>query len=383
MHIFEVIEASSNSVLRANQVWHHNLYEPLLELGHNVLLFPSGQGWQAMWRHDTNLRSLFSQNLLDVFRREHSRQPFDMFFAYLMDGMVEPGVIDEIRKTGVPTCNFSCNNTHQFDLVDEISLHFDYNLHSEKDAAQKFKSIGANAVWFPMAANPRYYHPYDVPRTIDVSFVGQCYARRPYFIGHLLENQINVQVFGPGWKPKQDKLILRRPVRWARRTGLLIKAILARSAQTRYTISARVADLDRRGQLQEKYPSHLHPPVSDEEMIRTYSQSKISLGFLEVYDQHNPSALVKQHLHLREFEAPMSGALYLTGWCEELEDFYEPDVEILIYRNEHEMLDKVRHYLAHPEDAERVRQAGHQRAIREHTYHRRFELLFQQIGLVR
>ena len=77
----------------------------------------------------------------------------------------------------------------------------------------------------------------------------------------------------------------------------------------------------------------------------------------------------------------MSGALYCTGYTEELAEFFEPDKEVLVYRNQHELLDKVRYYLAHPDQAERVRQAGRTRALRDHTYHRRFEMLFREINL--
>jgi spore maturation protein CgeB len=88
-----------------------------------------------------------------------------------------------------------------------------------------------------------------------------------------------------------------------------------------------------------------------------------------------------QHLHLREFEAPMSGALYCTGYMDELAELFEPDKEVLVYRNQHELLDKVRYYLAHPDLAEQVRQAGKKRALAEHTYAIRFRQLFKTIGL--
>ena len=47
--------------------------------------------------------------------------PFDfLFFAYVVDGMLDPAVIAEIRRAGVAAVNFSCNNCHQFHLVREI-----------------------------------------------------------------------------------------------------------------------------------------------------------------------------------------------------------------------------------------------------------------------
>jgi len=43
----------------------------------------------------------------------------------------------------------------------------------------------------------------------------------------------------------------------------------------------------------------------------------------------------------------------------------------------------VRYYLAHPVQAEQIRQAGRKRTLRDHTYQRRFAQLFERIGLVR
>ena len=137
---------------------------------------------------------------------------------------------------------------------------------------------------------------------------------------------------------------------------------MARSAQAQYAASAQLADHDFRRSLAALFPDNVNPPVSDEALIALYSRSHVSLGFLEVYDQHDPSRTVKRHLHLREFEAPMSGALYCTGYTDELAEMFEPDKEVVVYRNQYELLDKVRYYLDHPRQAERMRQSGDQRA---------------------
>ena len=199
MRIFEALSAPATGV-RQSTIWLRNLYEPLLELGHEVFL----------WRFEASRSRDWSDLLSDAFHCEHARKPFDLFFSYFQDGMVEPAAILEIRKTGVPTCNFSCNNTHQFHLVEKLSPVFDYNLYAERDAGAKFERIGARGVWFPMAANPRYYKPYDVPRTIDVSFVGREYAKRYLYIRHLLQNDVNAHVYGPGWRRDDGLTAVRR-----------------------------------------------------------------------------------------------------------------------------------------------------------------------------
>jgi hypothetical protein len=140
-------------------------------------------------------------------------------------------------------------------------------------------------------------------------------------------------------------------------------------------------DHDFRRSVAARFPAAMHPPLTDGELIALYSRSHISLGFLEVYDRHDPGRAVTRHLHLREFEAPMSGALNCTGYMDELAEMFEPDKEVLTYRNQDELLEKVRYYLAHPAQADQVRQAGRRRALSDHTYRARVQSLSGAIGL--
>jgi spore maturation protein CgeB len=326
-----------------------------------------------------NRQARFSSRLLEAFMREHARRPVDLFFAYLFDHMVDPQVIDEIRRRGVPTCNFSCNNVHQFHLVDGLAPHFDYSLHAERAVRDKFLAIGANPIWWQMGSNPKYFRPCDMKRTIPVSFAGANYALRAKYIAHLLRAGVNVHAYGPAWvhgSSTQLRAVLKRYV-------LAFKSLATPSVEERRKASCALADHDERRSLSKLFPSQVHPAVTDEGIVQLYSRSHISLGFLEVYDRHEAGAPVLKHLHLREFEAPMCGALYCTGYSDELAEFFVPDREVIVYRDPDELLDKVRHYLANAEAGERIRRAGHQRALRDHTSHERFKSLFRTIGLER
>ena len=116
MRIFQILGATTNAAVPGNRVWLRYLHESLIEMGHDVVLFPTDEGRRAMVTDDAGLRADYSHLLAEAFREEHARRPVDLVFAYLMDGMVEPAAIDEIRAVGVPACNFSCNNIHQFHL---------------------------------------------------------------------------------------------------------------------------------------------------------------------------------------------------------------------------------------------------------------------------
>ena len=111
-----------------------------------------------------------------------------------------------------------------------------------------------------------------------------------------------------------------------------------------------------------------------------YSRSKISLGFSVVGDTHQTGASIKQ-IRLRDFEAPMSGAFYMVENMEELVEFFEIGKEIVCYDDKADLLEKVRYYLAHDSERERIRRAGLLRARRDHSWHERFTAVFKTIGL--
>jgi hypothetical protein len=378
LRILLLLAASTNDAVRQNTVWRRNFYDTLCGMGHDVVLLPAEEGRRAMSSASAETRHRFSDAVLARFNREQRKQPFDLFFGYLMDGMIEPSIIDEIRRCGVPTCNFSCNNVHQFDLVDGLSSHFDFNLHSERDVGDKFRRVGATPLWWPMASNPQFAHPVDVAPRLGASFVGGNYGLRSDYALHLLDNGIDLHLFGPGWTLQNRIARVKRRLRRDLTVGAAVSASTVRSQAA---LTARAARIDMGRRLAWDYARNVHDPISDEEMIGLYSASRVSVGFLEVFDRHDPSGPVMQHLHLREFEAPMSGALYLTNYSDELAEMFVPDEEVLVWRNRHELLEKARYYGEHPAAGAKVRQAGRERALACHTYQRRFEQLFDAIGL--
>jgi spore maturation protein CgeB len=77
----------------------------------------------------------------------------------------------------------------------------------------------------------------------------------------------------------------------------------------------------------------------------------------------------------------MCRTCYLTGHNDEIEECYVIGKEIDTYSDESELIDKTRFYLAKPAAAEMLRAAGYHRALRDHTWKRRFEELFRKTGL--
>jgi len=371
MNIILVYSPAGNDAVPNSMTWYKNLCEPLIDLGHNVIQVRLDIIEKSfnLKKSSPQFRTKFSEYLLDLVKKENQNQNIDLFFSYLMDVNIYPKVVSEIKKIGIPTANFSCNNIHQFYLTEEIAPFFDFNLHAEKEAKSMFQNIGANPIWFPMAANPKYYKQINTSFKYDVSFIGSEYAKRSNYIGNLLKNGVDVDVFGPGWKKKKTiKNIYKAS-----------KMLFSSNSEKQASYSAELNQHFYVANLIRKYSSNFNLPVSDLEMISIFNQSKISLGFLEVFLNHDSSSLPLVHIHLREFEAPMCGALYMTTYCDELTEFYEPDKEIVLYRNNQELLDKVQFYLKNEKAASKIRELGYKRAQSEHTCQKRLKEVLEKI----
>jgi spore maturation protein CgeB len=108
--------------------------------------------------------------------------------------------------------------------------------------------------------------------------------------------------------------------------------------------------------------------------------SKISLGFTKVGQTHLSDQPIKQ-VRLRDFEAPMSGAFYLVEHCDELEQFFIPNQEVVCFSDKNELIEKARYYLKHESEREKIRRAGQKRAQEEHSWQKRFTDAFKIMGM--
>jgi spore maturation protein CgeB len=357
MRIFYAAANSPNPLFRSN-LWRANLRDSLAKLNHEIVEFQFDleRTFQHLDPADAAQAEFIRQNrprlsdaLLQQIQKAHSGRPIDLFFSYFYDACVEPDAIRQISSMGIVTANWFCNGAHQFRLVSEIAPVYNFSLVPEKFRLSDYRSIGANAIYCQEAANPDIYFPQAEPELYEAGFVGQAYGERPSLIEWLVSHGIEARVWGSGWEHFQK----RRPSLWPARWKQISPAI----------------------------PSRLIGGVlSDQDVVRTFHRTKVNLGFAACWTEEGATERITQ-IRLRDFEVPMSGAFYLTEYQDELRDFFEIDSEIVCYRNREELLDKVRFYLGHPDLRIKIRQAGRERCLREHTWEKRFQKAFQEMGL--
>ena len=267
------------------------------------------------------------KNKIDAWMSEAKA---DMIFMYVSGELVEPDILASLRHYHVPMVNLALNDKEHFVSkirfgrsfgARDICRHFDLCWTSTEDALEKYRVEGAWPIYLPEGANPDIHKPYDTEKTIDVSFVGQCYGNRKAVIDELAKRGITVETYGFGWPGG---------------------------------------------------------PLNVDDMIKLYSKSKINLGFGGV-EGHPGTFCLKG----RDFEIPMSGGLYLTENHPELANAFQPGKEILSYSGLDDLENKIRYYLDHPDEAEAIRKRGHERAISEHTWEARFDKILRILNILK
>jgi len=365
--------SANNQAIPNSKVWINNLQRGLNALEVEVLLpsFDTQRHLQECMGRTAGIkaqeaRELYSELFIQDVSRYHQERGLDLVVAYVWSAHLLPQAIQQVRSLGIPAVLFYCNAAHQFHLVEEIAPYFDVCMVPEHQALSKYRSVGAHPIHIQMAADPEMYRPYETRRLYDVTFVGQRYLNRLDYVAYLAWHGIDVRVWGPGWRELTDYVnTLPRRRRMRRHIG-----DAKRSLQRFLHLKPKTlpSPYDRFGGV-----------LTDEAMARLPSQSHISLNISEVQDQLTGE--IKRHIRLRDFEIPMSGGLMMTGYQEELNLYYEIGKEIICYDSPEELLEKCRYYLKHDSAAEAIRQAGHQRARRDHTWANRFLQLFDYMGL--
>jgi spore maturation protein CgeB len=290
----------------------------------NVAFEPAPKRFSSAYRRRMNKHLLFTLRNWIAQDRPH------FIFFYGSGESLHPQALAHLRASGIPLVNVSFNDREHFVGkvrgglamgARDICQHFDIWWTSTESALPKLVAEGACPVYLPEAANPALHRPFpDESYRYDVSFVGARYGIREETIRWLADQGVTVQVWGSGWP-----------------AGAL----------------------------------------SGEEMVRTYSRSRINLGFATVA-AHDDIFCLKG----RDFEVPMSGGLYLTQHHAELSRFFEVGQEVVTWRNRNELLRSIRRLLAAPGEAESIRKAARKRSLAEHSWTHRFETLFELLGLL-
>jgi spore maturation protein CgeB len=218
-------------------------------------------------------------------------------------------------------------------------------------------------------------NPTQQPQT-DFSFVGSILANRDFhterenLIKQLVE-ETNIEIWANIQKPS---------IRQICRTNLRQVAYEAiRSLQSQgihISIFEKLPNISKISKLNSRpvqsrfidpqIAKRAKPPVFGLEMYQQLHNSKLTLNTHIDVSSHSAS-------NMRLFEATGVGTSLLTDWKENLPEFFDPELEVVTYRNVEECIEKVNYLLEHETERKAIAAAGQRRTLKDHTVKQRVE----------
>ncbi len=334
------------------------------------------------WRQQTWSRAI------DEIANCHRQRSIDLFLSYLYPKQVSPEAVAQIQAMGIPCINFFCDNIREYHTIpDEFSV-FDLNWVPEKAALTLYEQRGFPHIHLPM---PMWVEP--KLRTVSekenygVTFIGSKDAQREALFAEAIRLGADIELRGKGWGGSEAETEAEENISKASTQSIAqrpLPILLKRQYQfiqeqgvTAFwrKMTARL----RKPQPDAIFEPFIQPAPSNAEYINMCQQCRIFLGVTRYPSFRYPFSKPNTYARLREIEAPMLGACYLTEWAEELEDLYEIGQEIETYRDAEEMVEKIKRLEADPALRRQLRISGQKRALNEHNIGHSLEKIIQRL----
>ena len=336
IHTFAFVPIGAGGVESHRMAWQRDLLTDLHELGpvSHFNYGAEGYRWQEFrYGGPSGLRRREDMNaaFLEAVRAAHQKRRIDWLFAYTVGIELMPSTVSKLtQEFGIPSACMCLDDKQMFDGktigdyrsgMADIAEQFDVAWTSARVACEWYLVEGSRPLYMPEGADASHYHPMSTERDIPVSFIGNAYGFRKSVIAFLRAHDVPIVPFGASWG-----------------TGF----------------------------------------VPDDEQLRIINRSVINLGMGGIRASEELT-----NLKARDFEIPLAGGgVYLTSFNPDLAMHFRIGEEILCYRNRDEMLELIRYYLAHPEEAREIASRGRERCVAEHRWLHRYQKLCRVFGIL-
>lgn len=305
-----------------------------------VVEFRNWKGSYGQWYWDEHGRvrvydpaivALNDQSLLSQIEAALQEGPIDLLLGQMWANYLSKEALAKVRSYGIPVINISMDDrlpdnwrTQRGTRLGAVGLApvTDLVLTTSSETCSWYGVEGCPAIFWPLASDPDVFNPgAGTRRDIDVLFIGNKYGIRERIIRALNMSGIHVECYGAGWP---------------------------------------------------------NGPATAEQSASLFKRARIVLGVGTVGYCDDVFTL-----KLRDFDAPMSGALYLTHRCADLGRLYEEGKDIECYSGAEECSRKIYYYLSHPDELVKIAASGHAKAVARDTWISRLRETFVKLGLLK
>ena len=385
--LLSCLQAHKAHPISAYKFWESNFKNGIEEAGHEWVEVPEVDWAEALTYTEVTDRKRWRERtwskVMEAVRRLQRNNAIDLFLGYLYPGMVEPAAIKEMQRMGIPCVNFFCDNVREFARVPVEYRPFDLHWVPEFEALPMYRAAGLKAVHAPMPAwIPPELRSGTASENSKVLFIGSVDPLRRLLLSRAIELGAPISIGGAGWQsgeqPRVQQTQRSGGISWRLKNQWDFLKTRGINEWCR-----KLDSLVRPPPFGEIPESHLIPTISNADYISLTRESSVTLGINRVPTFRRSWRTPLIYSRLRDIEAPMLGACYLTEWTAGVEELYDVGREIETYRTAEELVDKVNGLQSDPAKRARLRQAGQRRALTDHTVARSLQKVTECLGLNR
>jgi hypothetical protein len=366
--VVSCMQSRQKHKIPAYDFWQPYFLEGAKEAGFDVLEVP-GVDWAKGLTFDKNQKGLLQwrsevwEKTVTFVRNAQKKRRISFFLSYLYPCQIEESGIGELQKNGIPCVNFFCDNVREFNQIPKAFHKFDLNWVPEYEALPMYQKAKTRHMHLPMPCwvEPKWRREVQTHSESLPTFIGSADILRRELLGKAIACGADIVIRGPGWKnPESSSCISRNEnlffnqIQNFKQSGLL--GLLAKAIDKTWHIRPKQID-----------PKRMLDPVSGSNYVIATREAKVTIGINRVPISRRPLRFPLSYSRLRDIEAPMLGACYLTEWTHGLGKLYDLGTEIESYRSPEELAEKLQMLAGNLQLRSKLRRLGQQRALQDHT----------------
>jgi len=262
---------------------------------------------------------------LDLVEKEKP----EYIFTWLTWDEFYPETLLKIKKISPNTKTVAIfgDDVHQFDDFSRYyALLFDYSFTTLKSFLQRYNQDGIDNVFFTSLTDNKNFHPVKTEKIYDVTFIGtqkEDKSGRYELVKYLKDKGIKLKLFGFGW---------------------------------------------------EKYPEFKEiygGTLGSDEMVKVINQSKINLCF-------SKNNFGQEQMKAKIFEVGACKSFTVCEYAKDYEDYFSKDKDIVFFKDQKEMIQKINYFLSHEKERETIAQNAFHKITSEFGLYHELRNFFQK-----
>jgi spore maturation protein CgeB len=362
------LQSKKNYPIPAYSFWQYYIKNGIREAGYEWSEYPDNDWALGLVPQSKEDFAKWKEDTWDKTVKWLKKNPADVFLSYLYPNQINISAIKEIQKLGIPCVNFFCDHIRDFEKLPAEFGVFDTNWVPEYKAIKLYEKADFPYLNLPMPmwVEPKYRKLTEENNHL-VTFIGSKDIQRILLLESILEEdpEIPLAIYGNGWKGNTIQQRTHASDYTLKKKIIFNADYIKKQGIVPFMrkIKHRKLTYDTTGILSAK--THLSP--SFETYNELIAGSMITLG-VNRYESFNfPIGKPNSYSRLRDIEAPMLGACYLTEYTDGLEEMYDLENEIRVYGDADELLDQIKRLQSDPEKRRKLKTNGQKRALNEHN----------------